>query len=203
MGNEVKCVARIAGKTDEGKALLETDELIFRGANCRVKILFSNIKSVTVADGELRIRAQTGDHAFQLGRAAEQWREKILHPKTRVDKLGVKGGMRVAMLGEPDAEFLKELKKSKAAITSGNADANAGIIFWFVDEKGGLSGAPRIAKKLQGAAGLWIVYPKGKKEITENDVLGAGRKAGLKDLKVVGFSPTHTALKFVIPVEKR
>jgi len=26
---------------------------------------------------------------------------------------------------------------------------------------------------------------------------------GLKDIKVVGFSATHTALKFVIPVEKR
>jgi len=50
---------------------------------------------------------------------------------------------------------------------------------------------------------LWVVYPKGRKEITEGDVLGAGRKAGLKDVKVVGFSLTHTALKFVIPVERR
>jgi hypothetical protein len=34
-------------------------------------------------------------------------------------------------------------------------------------------------------------------------VISAGRKAGLKDVKVVGFSPRHTALKFVIPVNKR
>jgi len=47
------------------------------------------------------------------------------------------------------------------------------------------------------------VYPKGLKSITETEVIGAGRKAGLKDVKVVGFSTTHTALKFVIPVEKR
>jgi hypothetical protein len=66
-----------------------------------------------------------------------------------------------------------------------------------------LKAAGKIAKKVEGAAGLWIVYRKGKKEITENDVLSAGRKAGLKDVKVVGFSSTHTALKFVIPVEKR
>jgi len=50
---------------------------------------------------------------------------------------------------------------------------------------------------------LWVVYPKGRKEVTEDDVLGAGRKAGLKDVKVVGFSATHTALKFVVPVGKR
>jgi len=34
-------------------------------------------------------------------------------------------------------------------------------------------------------------------------VIAAGRESGLKDVKVVGFSPTHTALKFVIPLEKR
>jgi len=55
----------------------------------------------------------------------------------------------------------------------------------------------------KGAAALWIVYPKGPKDITENDVLAAGRKAGLKDVKVAGFSPTHTALKFVIPAARR
>jgi hypothetical protein len=56
---------------------------------------------------------------------------------------------------------------------------------------------------MQGAAALWIVYPKGQKQITENDVLAAGRKSGLKDVKVVGFSATHTALKFVIPLAER
>jgi len=50
---------------------------------------------------------------------------------------------------------------------------------------------------------MWIVYPKGQKHITEEDVLGAGRKAGLVDVKVVGFSATHTALKFVVPVSSR
>jgi hypothetical protein len=203
MGNEVKCMARIDGKKDEGKALLETSELVFRGAECRVKIVFSDIKSVTAADGELRIKAKKGEYAFAVGAAAEKWREKILHPKTRVEKLGVKVGMRVAVVGEADGAFAKELKQSRAQITNGSADANAELLFWFVDRKGGLGTASKIAKSLEGATGLWIVYPKGRKEITENDVLSAGRKAGLKDVKVVGFSPTHTALKFVIPVERR
>jgi hypothetical protein len=56
---------------------------------------------------------------------------------------------------------------------------------------------------MKGSAALWVVYPKGQKSITETDVIGAGRKVGLKDVKVVGFSTTHTALKFVFPVEKR
>ncbi len=61
----------------------------------------------------------------------------------------------------------------------------------------------KVSKSMKGAAALWIVYPKGQKQITENDVLAAGRKCGLKDVKVVGFSTTHTALKFVIPLSDR
>jgi hypothetical protein len=56
---------------------------------------------------------------------------------------------------------------------------------------------------MNGSVALWVVYRKGQKEITEMDVIGTGRKSGLKDVKVVGFSPTHTALKFVIPLHKR
>jgi len=203
MGNEVKCVARIDGRKDEGKALLETSELIFRGAECRVKIVFSDIKNVTAAGGELRIKTKDGAFVFAVGSPAGKWREKILHPKTRVEKLGVKAGMLVTVLGEVDAAFAKELKQSNAEIANGNANTGVELVFCFVDDKSGLNAAGKFAKKLQGAAGLWIVYPKGKKEITENDVLSAGRKAGLKDVKVVGFSLTHTALKFVIPVERR
>ena len=203
MGNEVTCVARIDGKRVEGKALLESSELIFRGAECRVKIAFAEMKSVAAEEGELRIKSKDGIFAFAVGAAAEKWREKILHPKTRAEKLGVKAAMRVEMIGEPDADFAKELKQSKTVIAEGNAKAGAELLFWFVDGKTGLGGAVKVAKKLEGAAGLWIVYPKGRKEITENDVLSAGRKAGLKDVKVVGFSPTLTALKFVLPVEKR
>jgi hypothetical protein len=81
--------------------------------------------------------------------------------------------------------------------------ADSEWIFFSADSKEGLGALSKISKSMKGAAALWIVYPKGQKHITENDVLAAGRKAALKDVKVVGFSPTHTALKFVIPVTKR
>ena len=90
MGNEVKCLARIDGKREEGKALLETAELIFLGAACRVRIAFGEIESVAALGGELRIVTKGGEFAFAVGPAAEKWREKILHPKTRMEKLGVK-----------------------------------------------------------------------------------------------------------------
>lgn len=199
MGNEAKCVARIDGQRVEGKALLETGELIFRGAGCRAKIMFGEIKGVTAADGELRIRTKDREFAFAVGAAAETWREKILHPKTRVEKMGVKAGLRVAVIGDAEKEFAKELKQSKAEVVADGAEA----VFLFVEGNGDSGNIAKAAKKIKGAAGLWVVYPKGRKEFTESDVRGAGRKAGLKDVKVAGFSATRTALKFVIPVEKR
>ena len=46
--------------------------------------------------------------------------------------------------------------------------------------------------------------PKGKDTpVTETDARKAGLAAGLVDVKVAAFSPTHSALKFVIPVAKR
>jgi hypothetical protein len=203
MGNEAKCVVRMDGKRHEGKALLETSELIFRSAECLVKIRFDEVRGVTAADGELRVKTKDGVNVFKVGSIAEKWREKILHPKTRAEKLGIKAGMKVFSVGDLDSGFLSEMKKSGAEIHAKGTGKRAEIIFLGVSAKAGLTAVAKTVPRMQGAAALWVVYPKGKKEITENDVLSAGRKAGLKDVKVVGFSPTHTALKFVIPLEKR
>jgi hypothetical protein len=71
------------------------------------------------------------------------------------------------------------------------------------DSLGDLAGVKSAAGAMKDSAGLWIVYPKGRKAITEHDVRGAGLRAGLTDVKVASFSETHTGLKFVIPVAKR
>jgi hypothetical protein len=88
-------------------------------------------------------------------------------------------------------------------VSNGKIAAESEGIFFAVDLKEGLGSLSKISKSMEGAAALWVVYPKGQKHFTENDVLAAGRKAGLKDVKVVGFSTTHTALKFVIPLSRR
>jgi hypothetical protein len=80
---------------------------------------------------------------------------------------------------------------------------NSDSIFLRIDTKKQLGQVAKIAKQLSGAAALWVIYPKGRQDITEGDVFAAGHKAALTDIKVVGFSSTHTALKFVIPVNKR
>jgi len=206
MGQERECTLRLGRRRIEGEALLETSEILFRPADGskRLKFAFADIsKSVKAVDGELRFHTEDGPAVLELGPAAEKWAEKILHPKSRSEKLGVKGGMQVAIIGEFDAEFRNELRAIVEKVSEGKITDGAELIFVAVESEKNLAGVAKIAKSVKGAAGMWIVYPKGKKKITENDVIGAGRKTGLKDVKVVGFSPTHTALKFVLPFDRR
>ncbi len=206
MGQERECTLRIARRRIEGEALLETSEIIFRpvdGAK-RLKFAFADIvKSVKAVDGELRFHTEEGPAVLELGPAAEKWADKILHPKSRIDKLGVKSAMQVSLVGKFDDEFQKELNAATKNISVGKIAPNSELIFLAVESSAKLADVARFAKSVKGAAGFWVVYPKGKKEITENDVIGAGRKTGLKDVKVAAFSPTHTALKFVLPLDKR
>jgi hypothetical protein len=194
---------RVGKKRSEGRVLLETSEIIFRGES-RLKILFSEIKSVEAAKGNLLVRTGDGVVAFEVGEAvAAKWREKILHPKSRIEKLGVKPGARVSVIGEFDSDFLRELRDLKCVVNSGAIDGGAEWIFVLAESEKDLNMVAKHAKKMKGAVGLWMVYPKGRKDITEVGGISAGRKAGLKDVKVVGFSAMHTALKFVIPLVDR
>ncbi len=202
MGQEVVCTARWGGKSVRGKALLETAEIIFRGEP-RLKIPFSAISGMEAKDGELRLKTADGLVVFELGVRAEKWREKIANPKSVLEKLGVKPGDPVTVFGNLDGEFLKKLKEQKSAVAPGKIVDGISWIFFGAETREGLREVKKIAGKMKGSVALWVVYPKGQKSIMETDVIGAGRKALLKDVKVVGFSATHTALKFVIPLDKR
>src|SRR6202795_4203845 len=207
MGSEVKCRVRFGKQESEGKALLETSEIIFRG-DFRLKIPFATIQSIKVVGDDLQVQSAEGATIFKLGSAtAAKWRDKILHPKTRIEKLGIRPGTRVSLIGfeNDDEEFVTELQSAKALmISAGNGPTkDCDCIFLRIDTKKQLAQVAKIAKEMLGVVALWIIYPKGQQHITEGDVLSAGRKGWLTRIKVVGFSPTHTALKFVIPVNKR
>jgi hypothetical protein len=197
------CAMRVGGNRTEGKVLLETAEIIFRGAT-RLRIPFAEMKSVEAVKGDLVVKAGGELVAFEVGeKVAAKWREKILHPKSRVEKLGVKAGMPVSLVGKFEKDFLSELAKLKCVVNPGAVNGDAELIFAAAESEKDLAGAAKLAKKMKGAMGLWVIFPKGRKDITSVGVISAGRAAGLTDVKVMAFSATHTGLKFVIPTEKR
>jgi hypothetical protein len=99
--------------------------------------------------------------------------------------------------------LLKDARIAAAAFAEDKPLKDSDVIFYGAEATSELPRIKKIIPSLAGNGALWIVYPKGRKEITELQVLAAGRDAGLLDIKVVSYSPTHTALKFVRPKDKR
>ena len=203
MGNEVNCTVTQSGKPSTGRALLETSEIIFRGESARFKIPFSSVSEVRAEDGELHVRTKDDLFTFRLGPKAEKWHEKIANPKSLIAKLGVKPGEPVTLIGRVPSAFGASLKKHGAKLATPKASVAPRWIFFAADSREDLTDVKRVAKSVQGTTALWIIYPKGQKQITEADVRSLGLASGLTDIKVTSFSPTHTALKFVLPKAKR
>src|SRR4051812_43332704 len=106
MGAEANCTAHFKRTTVAGKARLETETLHFRSDDLRLNIPFKAMTKISAADGVLRITGPDGPVSFDLGSAALKWADKIQHPPSRLQKLGVKPGWRVSVLGVDDAAFV-------------------------------------------------------------------------------------------------
>ena len=198
MGAEAVCRVSYKGEASEGKALLETAELIFRG-DFRLKIPFSQISSLEASDGELQVGYDGGVAVFELGRNAEKWAENIRNPRGLLDKLGVKPAMSVAVLGVQDDTFMSQLR-DRVGEPSTNLAPDTDIVFYEADQVDDLARLGELKQAIKPAGGIWVVSPKGKGAVLKDvEVMAAAREAGLVDNKVVSFSDTHTALRLVIP----
>jgi len=202
MGQEARCTARFGDQLSEGKALLETDKLIFRGT-FRLAVPFKQMRSVESRDGELHIAFPEGTAVFELGPQAEKWAHKILNPKSLLDKLGVKPGMKVSVIGVNDPAFLEDLRERTQAISLGDPQPSSDAVFVTVEDEADLERLKSLSGAIKPDGAVWAVFRKGRKDFNENDVLRGGLAAGLVDVKVVRFSDTYTASKFVIRKSER
>jgi len=202
MGREIQCRAKSGGKWFQGKALLETNEVIFRG-DLRLKIPFATLESAVARNGELHLKWPGHSAVFDLGEQAGKWAHAILHPKSAADKLGIKTGLRISVVGLRNDDVMNDARKNAAEFSSDKPLRDSDLIFYGATAAPDLTRMKKLIPSLSSNGALWIVYPKGKQEIAEIQVLNAGRAAGLVDIKVVSYSATHTALKFVRPKDNR
>ena len=130
--------------------------------------------------------------------------ERDYSHRTLIDKLGVKDGSRVSILGVDDNEFLAQTRSRTANISVGKTQKDSDFIFYSADSRTQLKKLKSLKSFLKQNGGIWVVSLKGKlAQIRDIDVIEAAKSAGLVDNKVVGFSETHTSLKLVIPLANR
>jgi hypothetical protein len=202
MGSQVDCSVRFRGRVSKGKADLESEALIFRG-DFRLSILFKNLTAVEAEDGELRLTIPEGTAIFELGSLAEKWAHKIRNPKSLLDKLGIKADSQVALVGLRDEGFRQQLRQRTRHVVTGPPKTELEMILFEVAAKSDLKKLERLQSFLKRDGSIWVVWPKGREELKENDIIVASKDAGLVDVKVVKFSETLSALKLVIPLSRR
>lgn len=202
MGYDVDCTLHLDGRPARGRAQLETQELRFRG-DARLVIPLKEITSAAARDGSLTVRFGGRTAVFDLGPSAAKWAERITNPPSRLDKLGVKPGLTVVSIGVPDDRFLSEVASRGAVVARRQPAGGADLVFYGASSRKALDRLPTLVPRIASNGAIWIIRPKGQTTITESDVMRAGKQAGLVDVKVVSFSDTLTAEKFVIPLARR
>lgn len=123
--------------------------------------------------------------------------------RSRLDKLGVKPGMRVALVGLDDPAFLRELATRTRDVVRGRPRAGTGMILFRVTRRPQLARLATLERGLAPDGAIWAVWAKGRPELKGDDVRRAAIAHGLVDVKVMAFSETLSALKLVIPLARR
>ena len=122
----------------------------------------------------------------------------------RLDKLGVKPGMRVALVELEDKAFEAELRDRTHDVTHGEPLPDTDIVLYAADSIEALGRLPALRERIVPNGAIWVVSRKGKAAtIRDVDVINAAKAAALVDNKVASFDDTHTSLRLVIPVALR
>jgi xanthine/CO dehydrogenase XdhC/CoxF family maturation factor len=126
-----------------------------------------------------------------------------------LDKLGVRPGMRVAIVGDLDADpeaaaFRRELEDRTGDITEGRPKPDTDVILLTAESTADLEVLDELRATIRPAGAIWVVWRKGKAAtLRDVEVIAAATEHGLVDNKVVSFSAERTAQRLVIPVALR
>ncbi len=122
----------------------------------------------------------------------------------RLDKLGIRPGMRVALVDLEDDAFEAELRERTHDITRGAPLPDTNIVLFGADTLEALDGLPALRERIVANGAIWVVSRKGRTAtIRDVDVIDAAKAAALVDNKVASFDELRTSLRLVIPVALR
>ena len=206
MGLESACSLLRGRKRVPGVALLEPDELIFRGER-RLRIPAGELMKAKAEGTSLVIPAPDGDITLRFDdeTTAAKWAERIHNPRSRLQKLAVANDSSVLLVGSFEPDFVSELEGTLETppATSTSSKTAYSHVFLIAEAIADLDRLPALAKRVASAGGcLWVVWPKGRPDFRHEDLVAAASAAGLVQTKSLGFSARYTALRLTRPRTK-
>jgi hypothetical protein len=126
-----------------------------------------------------------------------------------LDKLGIRPGMRVAIVGDLDDDpeapaFRAMLADRTSDVTDGPPEPDTDVVLLLADSTAELRVLAALRPRIRPKGAIWVISRKGRAAtLRDLEVMAAGREHDLIDNKVVAFSAARTALRLVIPVALR
>ena len=126
-----------------------------------------------------------------------------MYTRSRTEKLGVKPGTRIAIVGLTDAGFVAEVKAAGGKVTTRPGAGPYDMMIVRLDSSADLPSLAAAKERIVPNGMIWAIWPKGRKEFREDDIRHFGPRAGLVDVKVMSFSDELSGLKLLIPLAQR
>ena len=193
MGLEAETTCVHSGKSFAVKALLESTELILRGALKR-KLPIAGLKLVAVKNTALTFEAKGERYALALGATkSAAWARKIATPPPSLaKKLGLSETSMAYVIGPVDDEALAAALQGHMVVNI----AEAGFILAVLRSEADLSAVLKAHGK--SALPLWLANVKGAKSpLGENAIRAVMRGAGSMDVKTCAVSAALSATRYV------
>ena len=126
-----------------------------------------------------------------------------------LDKLGVRPGMRVAIVGDLDVDheagaFRDALAERTSDVSEHVVAPETDVVILVADSAAELDVLEDLRGHIRPGGAIWVVTRKGKAAtLRDVEIMAAAREHRLVDNKVVAFSRERTSIRLVIPVALR
>src|SRR5580704_9570434 len=205
MGTEIGCEAKYKRASYRVKLHLDTQTLTLRD-ELKLSIPLQEIQKVEAKDDVLTVKWNNTTVALLVGAKAERLANRIRNPRSLLDRLGIKPGQIISILGLDDPSFVAELRQRTDAVTQDSVKPKSDVIFVRARQRSNLAKLKTLRRSLKSNGAIWVLWKKGLKgpdDVKESEVMAAAKTHGLVDVKVASFSDELSALKLVIPVALR
>ena len=193
MGREAQCHAALGDLAGETHAWLESDAVILRG-DIAGRFRLADLRDIRVDADVFEASTERGPLRLHLGAAeAARWLDRIAHPRSLGQKLGLGPGVSVHVAGA-HPEILAML----GALGADMAPLDrARLVFVAVEAQEDLQALDTLASGLPDPTQLWVLRVKGKAAtVKESEIMARLRAHGWAPSKTAAWSDRFAADRY-------
>ena len=129
---------------------------------------------------------------------------EVYSTRPLLDKLGIKPGMRVAVMDELDEGFMERLRERTPSVSRRRSRERCDVVLMRANDAASLNRLRHAKEWIEPDGAIWVIRVKGAgATLRDTDLIAAGLAAGLVDNKIASFSDTEGAMRFVFRLRDR